>query len=93
MPQENAILVGKKPPMNYVIACLTAFHEGAEEVLIKARGRSISTAVDAAEIVKNKFMSNAVVKEVNISTEEVPLREGGGNKKVSSIAIRLSKKK
>ena len=93
MPQENTILVGKKPPMNYVIACLTAFHEGAEEVLIKARGRSISTAVDAAEIVKNKFMSNAVVKEVNISTEELPLREGGGNKKVSSIAIRLSKKK
>ncbi|MDD1775846.1 MAG: DNA-binding protein Alba [Candidatus Methanomethylicus sp.] len=93
MPQENAILVGKKPPMNYVLACLTAFHEGAEEVIIKARGRSISTAVDVAEIVKNKFMPTAVVKEVSISTEEVPLREGGGNKRASSIAIRLSKKK
>jgi len=93
MPQENAILVGKKPQMNYVLACLTVFHEGAEEVIIKARGRSISTAVDVTEIVKNKFMPSAIVKEVSIGTEEVPLKEGGGNKRASSITIRLGKKK
>jgi DNA-binding protein len=42
------ILIGKKPPMNYVLATLTAFHEGAGEVVIKARGQSISKAVDVA---------------------------------------------
>jgi DNA-binding protein Alba len=93
MPQENAILIGKKPPMNYVLACLTAFHEGADDVLIKARGRSISMAVEVAEIVKNKFMPSVLVKDVSIGTDEVPLKEGGGNKRASSITIRLSKKK
>lgn len=93
MQQENAIFVGKKPPMNYVLACLTAFHEGANEVLIKARGMSINKAVDVAEIVRNKFMPLALVKEIGIGTDEVPLKEGTGIKRASSIAIRLSKTK
>jgi DNA-binding protein len=93
LPQETAILIGKKPPMNYVLACLTAFHEGADDVVIKARGQSISKAVDITEIVKNKFMASAFVKEVTIGTEEIPLREGGGTKRASSIMIRLSKTK
>jgi DNA-binding protein Alba len=93
MPQENTILVGKKPPMNYVLACLTAFHEGADEVLIKARGMSISKAVDVAEIVRNKFMPQASIKEVGIGTDEVPLKEGTGTKRASSIMIRISKTK
>ncbi len=91
MPQENTILVGKKPPMNYVLACLTAFHEGADEVLIKARGMSISKAVDIAEIVRNKFMPQAAVKEIGIGTDEITLKEGTGTKRASSIMIRLSK--
>jgi len=93
MPQENTILVGKKPPMNYVLACLTAFHEGADEVLIKARGMSISKAVDVAETVKNKFMPQASINEVNIGTDEVLLKEGTGTKRASSITIRISKTK
>uniref|UniRef100_A0A7C3J3Q9 DNA/RNA-binding protein Alba n=1 Tax=Candidatus Methanomethylicus mesodigestus TaxID=1867258 RepID=A0A7C3J3Q9_9CREN len=92
MPHESAILIGKKPPMNYVLACLTSFHEGAEEVVIKARGRSITTAVDVVEIVRRKFMPSAVVKEIKIGTEEVPLREGTGTKRASSIMIKLGKK-
>ncbi len=91
MPQENTILVGKKPPMNYVLACLTAFHEGADEVLIKARGMSISKAVDVAEIVRNKFMPQASIKEVGIVTLDVQLKEGMGTKSASSIMIRISK--
>jgi len=93
MPQENTILVGKKPPMNYVLACLTAFHEGADEVLIKARGMSISKAVDVAEIVRNKFMPQASIKEVGIGTDEVQIKEGTGTKRASSIMIRISKTK
>jgi DNA-binding protein len=81
-----------KPQMNYVLACLTAFHEGASEVVIKARGQSISKAVDVSEIVRRKFMPNAFVKEVSIGTDEILLPEGGGIKRISSIMIRLCKK-
>jgi len=44
------VLIGRKPVMNYVLACITLFHSGAKEVNIKARGRAISRAVDVAEI-------------------------------------------
>lgn len=92
MPQESAVLIGQKPQMNYVLACLTAFHQGASEVVIKARGQSISKAVDVAEIVRRKFMPSVVVKEVSIGTDEIPLFNGVGIKRASSIMIRLSKK-
>lgn len=49
---ENVIYVGNKPPMSYVLAVITQFNTtGSEEVVIKARGRAISRAVDTAEIV------------------------------------------
>jgi len=54
---ENTIFVGSKPPMSYVLAVVTQFNMGgSDEVVIKARGRAISRAVDTAEIVRNKFM-------------------------------------
>lgn len=92
LSQESTVLIGQKPQMNYVLACLTAFHEGASEVVIKARGQSISKAVDVAEIVRRKFMPSAFVKEVGIGTDEIPLADGGGIKRASSIMIRLCKK-
>ena len=50
---ENTIYVGSKPPMCYVLAVVTQFNtSGADEVIIKARGQSISRAVDTAEIVE-----------------------------------------
>ena len=39
---ENVVLIGRKPVMNYVIACLTFFNAGEEEVVVKARGRAIT---------------------------------------------------
>jgi DNA-binding protein Alba len=91
MSQETAIFVGKKPPMNYVLACLTAFHEGAGEVTVKARGQSISKAVDVTEIVRRKFMPNVKIKDISIGTDVIPLLEGSGTKRASSIMIKLSK--
>ena len=46
--EENVIYVGNKPPMSYVLAVVTQFNSGSTEVVIKARGRAISRAVDAA---------------------------------------------
>lgn len=87
----SVILIGKKPPMNYVLATLTAFHEGAGDVVIKARGQSISKAVDVAEIVRRKFMPTAIIREVSIGTDEITIAETGQMKRASSIMIRLTK--
>jgi len=89
---ENVIYVGQKPPMNYVLAIITQFNSGSDEVIIKARGRAISTAVDAAEITRNRFFKDAELKEIKISTESVT-NEEGRTSNVSSIEIWLAKKK
>jgi DNA-binding protein len=90
---ENVIYVGHKPPMSYVLAVVTQFQgSGSEEVIIKARGRSISTAVDTAEIVRNRFVTDAKIKDIKISTESVT-NEEGRTSNVSSIEITLTKKK
>jgi DNA-binding protein len=89
---ENIIYVGQKPPMSYVLAVVTQFNiSGSDEVVIKARGRAISTAVDAAEIARNRFIKDANVKEIKISTESVT-NEEGRTSNVSSIEIILTKK-
>jgi DNA-binding protein len=89
---ENVVYVGHKPPMSYVLAVVTEFNSGSDEVILKARGRSISTAVDAAEISRNRFVMDAIVKEIKISTESVT-NEEGRTSNVSSIEICLAKKK
>ena len=90
---ENTIFVGSKPPMSYVLAVVTQFNTGgSDEVVIKARGRAISRAVDTAEIVRNRFVTDAVVKDININTESMT-NEEGRTSNVSSIEIYLSKKK
>jgi DNA-binding protein len=34
MSESNSVLIGRKPVMNYVLACITLFHGGAKEVNI-----------------------------------------------------------
>ena len=86
---ENVIYIGNKPPMSYVLAVVTEFKkDNTDEVIIKARGRAISRAVDTAEIVRNRFVTDAVVKEISIGTESVTNDEGRTHN-VSSIEIRL----
>jgi archaea-specific DNA-binding protein len=88
---DNTVYVGRKPVMNYVLACLTLFQNGAEEVSLKARGRSIATAVDTAQIVTRRFVPDLSVMKVDINTEQVRSRESGEVSDISSIEIRLSK--
>ena len=78
--------------MTYVLAVMTCFNENnAKEVKICARGRAISSAVDVAELTKNKFLPDVKVKSIVTSTEEVTRREGGGTANVSAIEIILAK--
>jgi DNA-binding protein len=87
---ENTIFVGSKPPMSYVLAVVTQFNMGgSDEVLLKARGRAISRAVDTAEIVRNRFVTDATVKEITIGTESMT-NEEGRTSNVSSIEIILT---
>jgi DNA-binding protein len=89
---EETIFVGNKPPMSYVMAVVTQFNSGNyDEVVIKARGRAISRAVDTAEIVRNRFVTDVEVKEIKIGTESVTNEEGRTHN-VSSIEIYLLKK-
>jgi DNA-binding protein len=67
---DNIIFVGNKAPMNYVIAVLTEFKKNSE-VIIKARGRSISKAVETALLVKKKFLTNAEIIEIKVDLENI----------------------
>lgn len=69
--ENNTIFVGSKPVMNYVLAVVTLFNEGSSSVLIRARGKAISRAVDTAEIVRNRFVTDCNVSDIHISTEEI----------------------
>jgi DNA-binding protein len=90
---ENIIYVGQKPPMSYVLAVITHYNgNGSNEVILKARGRAISTAVDTAEIVRNRFVTNVKLKDIKIGTESVT-NEEGRNSNVSSIEIYLTASK
>lgn len=90
MPEDNVVFVGKKGTMSYVLAVVTQMNQGANIVQIKARGKAISRAVDVAEIVKNKFVSESKVDKIDIKTEEIKTEEGTPLK-VSAIEITLAR--
>lgn len=83
---ENVVYVGKKPAMNYVLAVVTQFNNGARSVTIKARGNTIGRAVDVAEIARNRFVMDTKVQTIAISSEEIT-NEDGTKSKVSAIQI------
>jgi len=87
---DNIVLIGKKPVMNYVIACLTYFNSGGKKVVVKARGRAISRAVDTVELLRRAFVKNVQLQGISIRTEEVA-REEGQLAKVSALEITMSK--
>ncbi|MDO5849550.1 MAG: DNA-binding protein Alba [Methanobrevibacter sp.] len=89
MMDEKIIYVGNKPLMNYVLAVVTQINENTNSVILKARGKAISRAVDVAEIVRNRFIPDCVVDNIEISTDEVE-NEDGSKLNVSVIAIKLS---
>jgi DNA-binding protein len=86
----ECILVGNKNVMSYVLACVTLFNKGAKEVVIKARGRLISRAVDVAEITRHRFIEELVVKTIEIGTTSVQT-DKGSDLNVSTIDITLSR--
>ncbi|NPV50844.1 MAG: DNA-binding protein Alba [Candidatus Methanofastidiosum sp.] len=91
MSDENIVFVGSKPVMNYVLAVVTQLNKKeTENVVIKARGRAISRAVDVAEIVRNKFVNDVNVQKITTSTETIT-RDDNSNANVSAIEITLKR--
>ncbi len=92
MADDNSIFIGNKPFMNYVTGVVMQFTtQQASEVIIKARGKFISRAVDVAEVSSKRFLDNGVaVNDIRINSEEFTNKEGK-NVRVSTIEISLKK--
>ena len=84
----NIVRIGKKPIMNYVVACMTLLNNGDAEVMVRARGQSITKAVETVEMLRRAFLKNIQVHSVDIGTEEVK-REDGSTASLSMIEIVL----
>ena len=89
---DNNVFIGGKPFMNYVTGVVMQFTaKNADDVIIKARGKFISRAVDVAEVAAKRFLENAVaVKDIKIDSEGFKNDEGR-DIRVSTIEITLSK--
>jgi len=70
------------------MATLATFNNG-NIVYLKARGRSITTAVDVAEITRNRYLTGMLRPEIAIGTEKVEDERGPRN--VSTMTITLNK--
>lgn len=90
MESSNIIYIGRKPVMAYCLAVMTALRRDEPEVLLMARGRAISKAVDVAEVVRNQFISDLVIKDISIGTEQLE-SEDGRPRNISNISIALAK--
>lgn len=87
--KSNIIYIGRKPIMSYVLAVMTHLNSSsAQDVIIKARGRAITTAVDVAEVTRRRFINNLTVDKIEIGTEEMK-QEDGRTRAVSTMEIKL----
>jgi DNA-binding protein len=91
--KSGIVFIGNKTPMDYVLAVMTRISaSNAKEVVLKARGQAITTAVDVAEITRNRFLKDLKISKIAIGTEEMPAREGENRTRmVSTIEITLTK--
>ncbi|PIN89757.1 DNA-binding protein Alba [Candidatus Pacearchaeota archaeon CG10_big_fil_rev_8_21_14_0_10_32_14] len=69
---DNVVYIGSKPFMNYVTSVVVQFSsKNKKEVIIKARGKFITRAVDVAEVARKRFLEkdNIRVGAVKIDSE------------------------
>ena len=92
MTDDNSIFIGGKPFMNYVTGVVMQFTtKNADTVIVKARGKFISRAVDVAEVSAKRFLEGSVgIKDIKVDSEEFKNKEGR-DVRVSSIEIVLGK--
>ena len=93
LPPQNSrdyVIVGLKPIMNYVVACMTLFNSGKEQVMVRARGRHITKVVDTINMLRSVFLKDLVVDGVEIGTDR-HMSPDGKELFVSTIEVKISK--
>lgn len=84
----NHIFIGKKPVMSYALSAIMQLTQ-FDEVVLRARGRAISRAVDVAQVIVKRLGDDRYkVKSIKIDTEVV----GPEQRNVSTIEITIGKK-
>lgn len=82
LPRET-VIVGLKPVMNYIVACMTLFNSGTEQVKVRARGRNISKAVEVVEMLRRVFLTDLNIADIKIGTDHHIKPEG----KEASVSV------
>ena len=87
---DHVVFIGGKPFMNYVTGVVMQFTtQGADEVVIKGRGKFITRCVDVAEVAAKRFLVGQIkVEDVRLDSEGFKNREGR-DVRVSTIEITL----
>ncbi|MBS3115653.1 DNA/RNA-binding protein AlbA [Candidatus Woesearchaeota archaeon] len=90
---DNSFFVGEKPLMNYVTAAVMYFTaKNAPEITLKARGKFMGTAIDASQVITNRFLKDqAHIHDVRLGSEEFTNKEGR-KVRVSTIEINIRRK-
>ncbi len=86
----NTVLIGKKPIMNYVVACLTLFNSGKPSVIVRARGAAISSAVDTVQLLRKAFVKDLEISNIDIGTQTFK-NPGDVETSTSTIEITINK--
>ena len=87
--ETNSVYIGAKPFMKYVTAAVLKMN-ALPEVIIKARGKWISRAVDVSEVIKNSFVRDSEVKNIKIGSET--FKDKNKKQRISTMEITLGKK-
>lgn len=92
LEDDHIVFVGPKPFMNYVTGVVMQFTtQGADEVVIKGRGKFITRCVDISEVATKRFLEGKIaMKDIKIGSEEFENKEGK-QIRVSTIEITLKK--
>ena len=92
MADDNSIFIGGKPFMNYVTGVVMQFTtKNADSVVVKARGKFISRAVDVVEVASKRFLEGTVgIKDIKVDSEEFQNKEGK-EVRVSTVEIILGR--
>ncbi len=87
---EGIVFVGRKPAINYVMAATLQINRGVKKIVLKARGRAISRAVDVAEITRLKYFPGKIrISDIRTGTEEI-INPDGSRRDISVIEIELT---
>ncbi len=81
----NTIIIGKKPISTYVLSAIIMFNQGAEEIILKARGDVISKAVDVFNALRDRLGDSIELAGIEIGSENV------GSKRTSYIKIKVKR--